>query len=661
MSEVPSVPKPTELTKRVAQAFADHGDLSEAMPEFEPRSSQRRMAIAAAELFEKGGILLAEAGTGIGKTLAYLVPAILSGQRVLVSTGTKNLQDQIFYKDLPALREAFETPITATYMKGRNNYLCLHRFEALRQGELEQTHVDNDTLEELSEWAAQTDTGDRAEVENLSDNIGFWNSVAATSENCIGTNCPDYQQCFVTKMRERASECDLVIVNHHLLCADAAVRQSAYGEVIPLRTYAVIDEAHQLEDVATQYFGVSVSTRRLQQLELQGQQLLNDRVDLTIKDEYLAELKSLLLNVSESASSFFNALRLLDQISDRVGLTADILQPASPSGQRLIQDLHKFSQALRNINSSSEDINAIERSTRELQEQLSFLLETKDQNFVYVLEKSQRGVVLRASPIDVSGVVREFLFNRMNGTVLTSATLTIDSSFQYLRNRLGISDAVELKLASEFDYQARSIMYLPQDIPEPSNPEFAEAVSCQVSELLQISRGRAFVLFTSYSNLRDVQARLEPTLPFPILVQGNAPRTVLLREFRNTPNAVLLATSSFWQGVDVAGEALSCVIIDKLPFASPNDPLTAARMQKISDEGGNPFTDYQIPLVVLSLLQGLGRLLRHRTDYGVMALLDSRIRTKGYGRRVMASLPPAPITHDLSDIKRFFEQNDRPL
>ena len=661
MSEVPSLPKSTELTERVARAFADHGDLSEAIPEFEPRPSQRRMASAAAKLFEQGGILLAEAGTGTGKTLAYLVPAILSGQRVLVSTGTKNLQDQIFYKDLPALREALETPISATYMKGRNNYLCLHRFEALQQGELEQTRVDNDTLEELSEWAAQTDTGDRAEVESLSDDIAFWSSVAATSENCIGTDCPDYQKCFVTRMRERASECDLVIVNHHLLCADAAVRQSAYGEVIPSRTYAVIDEAHQLEDVATQYFGVSVSTHRLQQIELQGRQLLTDHINLTIEDEYRLELKSLLLDVGESASSFLNALTSLDQRTDRIHLTTDILRPASPTGQQLIHSLKKFSQALRNIDSPSEDITSLERSTRELQSQLSFLLEIDDQNFVYVLENNRKGVVLRASPIDVSGVVREFLFDRMNGTVLTSATLTIDSSFQYLRNRLGISDAVELKLASEFDHQTKSIMYIPKGIPEPSNPAFTEAVSCQISELLHISRGRAFVLFTSYSNLREVQARLEPTLPFPILVQGNAPRTVLLREFRSTPNAVLFATSSFWQGVDVAGEALSCVIIDKLPFASPNDPLTAARMEKIVNEGGNPFTDYQIPLVVLSLLQGLGRLLRHRTDYGVMALLDSRIRTKGYGRKVMASLPPAPITNDLSDIRRFFERNNLPL
>jgi len=649
------------LEARVAEALSDDGALARAMPAFEPRPGQRRMAAAAARVLENGGVLLAEAGTGTGKTLAYLVPAILSGQRVLVSTGTKNLQDQIFYKDLPDLRNALGVDFRATYMKGRGNYLCLHRFATVcaeAAGALLPL-AESSVIRQIAEWADRTETGDRAEIEDLPDNLAVWNDVAATSENCIGTECPAYQECFVTKMRQRAAESDVVIVNHHLLCADAAVRQSAYGEVIPACAVAVIDEAHQLEDVATQYFGIAVSNHRLDELYHDGRRFVaGDAAPATeLEEASVRELLDLLDGVRSDAHLFFDALAPAAVSGERTRVTADTLSGVAEPARRLGRRLGDLAAAASRLAepSGSTDLAALGRRAEELRTELAFLLAAGDAVYVYFVERRGRGLFLRAAPIDVSNIIRELLIERMESTVLTSATLTVDASFAYVRGRLGIADATELRLPSEFDYREQAILYLPREMPPPSHSGFTAAVAREVTALLRITRGRAFVLFTSYANLRDVHARLDPTLPYPLLVQGASPRSVLLREFRATPNAVLLATSSFWQGVDVAGDALSCVVIDKLPFASPGDPLTAARMEQIEMEGGNPFSDYQVPLAILTLLQGLGRLLRHRTDRGVLALLDPRLRTKGYGRRFLDSLPPAPVTRDLMPVARFFD------
>ena len=671
MPEVPAVPDASPpridldpgLETRVAEALADEGALARAMPAFEPRPGQRRMAAAAARILDTGGVLLAEAGTGTGKTLAYLVPAILSGQRVLISTGTKNLQDQIYYKDLPDLRHALGVDFRATYMKGRGNYLCLHRFattHAEAAGSLLPL-AERSVLDQLAEWADQTETGDRAEIEDLPDNLAVWNDVAATSENCIGTECPSYQECFVTTMRQRAAESDVIIVNHHLLCADAAVRQSAYGEVIPACTVAVIDEAHQLEDVATQYFGIAVSNRRLDELYRDGRRLVAGEAPpaVELEEASVLELLDLLDGVRNDAHLFFGSLAPA-AVGERTRVTADTLSAVAEPARRLGRSLGDLASALSRLTgpSGSTDLAALGRRADEIRTQLGFLLAANDPTYVYFVERRGRGLLLRAAPIDVSSIIRELLIERMESTVLTSATLTVDTSFAYLRGRLGIADATELRLPSEFDYREQAILYLPREMPSPRHPGFTAAVAREVTALLRITAGRAFVLFTSHANLRDVHARLDPTLPYPLLVQGSSPRSVLLREFRATPNAVLLATSSFWQGVDVAGDALSCVVIDKLPFASPGDPLTAARMEQIDADGGNPFSDYQVPLAILTLLQGLGRLLRHRTDRGVLALLDPRLRTKGYGRRFLDSLPPAPVTHDLAPVARFFHPAD---
>jgi len=651
-----STSEEVEAKVLVQKAFGDDGPLAETMPDFEPRPSQQKMAAAAEQIFSDGGVLLVEAGTGTGKTLAYLVPAILSRRRIIISTGTKNLQDQIFHKDLPALRDALQIPFTATYMKGRANYLCLHRFKTVQE-DVDLNLEDNSYIEEISEWANQTETGDRSEIEDLPDELPLWNKIAATSENCIGIECPSYEECFITKMKQSAMESDLVIVNHHLLCADAAVRQSVYGEVIPTCSYVVVDEAHQLEDVATQYFGVVISNYRFEDLVREGRRLLTAETAQELNSSSYSTDR--LEEFSKCGQVFFSVLLSAGKDKDRTRVTGDTLSPASKAARELSASLEKLTENLSLLRETTEDIKVLVKRLTEFNEQISFLMSANDPDYVYFLERRRKGVFLRASPIDVSLIVSQLLLYRTTGAILTSATLTVEGTFDYLRSRLGIEDAIELRLPSEFDFSEQAIMFLPRNIPDPRNKDFSRIMAEELSKLLKITKGRAFVLFTSYANLREVHNQLENILPYPLLVQGTAPRTVLLREFRSTPEAVLLATSSFWQGVDVSGDALSCVVIDKLPFASPSDPITAARMDLIEETGGNAFSDYQIPLATLTLLQGLGRLIRHRADRGVMALFDSRLHTKYYGRRFLASLPPARITNNLFEVEKFFE-NCRP-
>ena len=650
---------PAGLVAAVERVFRADGPLARALPAFEPRPGQLEMALASARVMAGGGVLLAEAGTGTGKTLAYLVPAILSRQNVLISTGTKNLQEQIYLKDLPVLRQALDVPFSATYMKGRSNYLCIQRFESLRRDRAVRM-IHGEILGALERWSADTETGDRAEVAELPDDQPLWNEIAATSETCLGTKCPRHDECFITRMRQRAAASDLVIVNHHLLCADAAVRQSDYGAVVPDCRYAILDEAHQLEDVATQYFGLSVSTYRVEELARDADRLLGGRQ----VDDPDGEWRRAIDRVRDRSTAFFIALVAGRQPSspdvawagdERTRLTPGLLADAYQPGLLLVEALETLEATVALERSDAEEVQAVARRAGEIRDQLRFLLRAGDPDFVFFLEVRGRGVFLRAAPIDVSRIVREVLLDRMQATVLTSATLSVGGSFAYVRARLGIQDPVQVRLPSEFDYGRQALLYLPRPLPDPRTAAFADAAGREIVEILKRTRGRAFVLFTSYAVLRKVQAIAEAELRFPILVQGSAPRSALLARFRATPHAVLLATSSFWQGVDVVGEALSCVIIDKLPFASPADPITAARIETIAARGDEPFEQYQLPLAILSLQQGLGRLIRHRQDRGVLAVLDPRLRTRGYGGRFLEAFPPAPVTYDLDDIDRFFQ------
>lgn len=670
------------LNERVVEVFSPDGPLARALPHFESRPGQVEMARTVADAFEQGGVVLAEAGTGTGKTLAYLVPAVLSGGRVLISTGTKNLQEQICFKDIPALRDALGINFTATYMKGRANYLCLHRLEQLVDGQSLSMGTESIFLPMIQEWSAKTETGDRAELEDLPEDLAFWNSVSATAETCLGTECTRYDECFITRMRQRAAESDVVVVNHHLLCADASVRQNAYGEVIPSCAHAIIDEAHQLEDVATQYFGYGVSTYRVEELARDIERAVESAG--TVSGMRQGELARAIERLRDRGRAFFADLELAhrevrrgagNSREERVRVTTASLAESHDTAANLIGalDLIESTLALLSIKGGdTEDENSVEAAERAesvptaedfealagrataLRDELRFLLRANDSDFVFFVEFRGRGVFFRASPIDVSKIVQEVLLDRMRTTVLTSATLAVDGRFDYIRERLGIGRAYEVRLPSEFDFSRQALLYLPARMPDPRSPEFAMAAGREVVEILRRSKGRAFVLFTSYAMLREVQAIAEMALDYPLFVQGTAPRSQLLRQFRETPHSVLLATSSFWQGVDVVGDQLSCVIIDKLPFASPADPVTGARIESIRARGGEPFDEYQVPLAILTLQQGLGRLIRHRRDRGVLAVLDPRLRTKAYGRRFVASLPPAPTVHDLSRIEAFF-------
>jgi len=665
----------------VSAVFSDGGPLAHSLGGFEPRQGQRRMAEAVAEVLDTGGTLLSEAGTGPGKTL-------LSGQRVLVSTGTKNLQEQIYFKDIPTLRAALGGTFTATLMKGRSNYLCLHRFQTMEgsfesRGMFEAADVFERSSSEseksiflpvIRDWAARTATGDRAELEDLPEDLPLWAHISASAETCLGADCPQYSECFVTRMRQRATESDVVIVNHHLLCADASVRHGSFGEVIPSCGALVVDEAHQLEDVATQYFGLAFSNYRVDDFVRDAGHALSatgathrqtgEAGGTAWEPREIEAAARGLTRIGDRARHFFARLAAARGAGSgtqeaRARYTVETIADYLEDGAALAGTIEGFEATIALMLASSasgpnETLATLQRRAGELHRELRLLLRGDDPDLVYYLETRGRGVFLRAAPVDVSRLVREALFDRFRSVVLTSATLAVDNSFTYVKGRLGLRETDEIRVPGEFDYTSQALMYLPRRMPPPRSPAFAAAVAREAIEILRRTRGRAFVLFTSYAVLRAVQHEIEMALPFPVLVQGQAPRSTLIQLFRTTPNAVLLATSSFWQGVDVAGDALSCVIVDKLPFASPGDPVTAARIDTITAKGGDAFGDYQVPLAILTLQQGLGRLIRHRTDRGVLAVLDPRLRTTGYGRRFLSALPPAPVTHDLDAISRFF-------
>ncbi len=665
MPGVPAVPAPG-LIDGVRRVLGHGGALASVLDGFEPRAGQQQMAEAVARVVTDGGVLLAEAGTGTGKTFAYLAPAILSGRKVLVSTGTRNLQQQLIDKDLPLLRKALG-PFRATCMKGRGNYLCLHRFEQALHDDRPRDDQTRVAMTLIEHWAPRTATGDRAELADLPEELPFWHTVAATTENCLGSGCPRYTDCFVTRMRQEAAEADVVVVNHHLLCADAAVRRHSFGEVIPECQVGIVDEAHQLEDVATQYFGVSVSSHRVEQLVTDTATLRT--TPLFVPQQDAEAVARAIEQVATSSRAFFLDLQTRRPgvrqgqdaggtlFDERLRVTGALLaEAAGESGLAVIDALTSLEEALALIKDAPEDLRAIAKRAAEIRDDLRFLLRAEAEEYVYFLELRGRYVALRAAPIDVSHIIRDVLIDRLPALVLTSATLSIGGSFGYVRARLGIGDALEVRVPSEFDYGSQALVYLPRKMPDPRTREFAEAFAREAEHLLTASEGRAFLLFTSYAALRDAHARLSTRLPYPMLVQGSMPRGVLIEQFRSTPNAVLFGTASFWQGVDVVGDALSCVVIDRLPFASPADPVVAARIEALQRRGIDAFAGFQVPLAILTLLQGVGRLIRHNQDRGVIALLDPRLQSMGYGRRFLNALPPAPVTRRPEDVARFFSQ-----
>ncbi len=647
------------------EVFGRDGLIARAHPDYEYRPGQIEMAGAVLRAFEEQQHLVVEAGTGTGKTLAYLVPAIAAatarGQRVVISTGTKNLQEQLMEKDIPFLQRVLPKKFTAAYMKGRNNYACLSRIKKAEDMPVLEGLDDVDYFEEVRHWARQSQAGDRAELTELPEYLSFWRHIDARSETCTGQKCADYDACFITRMRQRASDADIIIVNHHLFFADLALRGGEYGQVIPDYAAVIFDEAHAIEDIAAEYFGAQLSNFAIEDLVRDLQQIPVTDVDTN------RELTRSAGRVMRFADQFWMGFREGRGEEGRSPIVpgtfarkrADGEVEATALGESYLSldgALERMETTLDALKDKAPETENILRRIRELQFNLEFIVAGDDRRYVYWLERRGRGVFLRASPIDVSTLLQDKLFERVETVVLTSATLASAGSFSFVRERLGLlATTDELVAPSGYDYEQQAVLYLPPRMPEPRAPQFADEAAKEVVKLLQITRGRAFVLSTSLSGMRALYERIAPAVDFPCFVQGSASKAGLLEKFRTTPNAVLFATSSFWQGVDVRGEQLSCVIIDKLPFAVPSDPVVAARQRFIEEQGGSSFYEYSVPQAIISLKQGLGRLIRSATDRGVLAVLDPRLRTQGYGRLFLKSLPPCRVTSDIGEVARVFD------
>ncbi len=640
------------------QVLGPEGSIARNHPNYEYRPGQIRMARAVAQAMGQGRHLCVEAGTGTGKTLAYLLPALFSSKRVIVSTGTRNLQEQIFFKDIPFLENALGRKLSVCYMKGRSNYLCLKKLSEMEGAQYLFSPHDPDYLAAIRDWSRSTQTGDRSELTDLPDDVALWHHLDARRETCSGQLCPDFAQCFVTKVRQRALQSDLVIVNHHLFFADLSLRQGDFGAVLPDYSVVIFDEAHELEDVATQYFGVGVSNYRFEEFARDAAKILRETES---RSEFLEQQLERLAGRSieffgkfKSREGRFAMHDLGSGLDLRRGPTPD--DSVSASYRELLAQLATMEAGLANIPTRSDALDALVRRAGEIRRDLSFVFESPSGQNVYWYELRGRGVFAWASPIQISSVLAERLFARIECAILTSATLATGGDFRFIRSRLGVEHADELIVGSDFDFGRQAILYVPRDIPEPREEGWLPAACRQLERILAASQGRAFVLFTSYAQMELVYNALRGRLGYPVLLQGTRSRSGLLDTFRTTPHAVLFGTSSFWQGVDVQGEALSCVVIDKLPFSVPSDPVVAARIRHVNETGGNAFYEYQIPEAIILLKQGFGRLIRSRSDRGILALLDKRVLTKRYGRTFLESLPPAPLTHDPEALSNFFRK-----
>jgi ATP-dependent DNA helicase DinG len=617
--------------------------------DYEHRPGQLEMAELVHDAFETHHHAIVEAGTGTGKTLAYLLPAICSGRRVVISTATKSLQEQLYQKDIPFLQKHFAPNLKVAVMKGRANFLCISKLHHMQDQALLRGMEELDAFRQIKDWAKLTETGDRAELTFLPDDSELWGKLDARRDTCTGKNCPSFNPCFVTGMHQRAQEADLIIVNHHLFFADLALKQDDFGSILPEYSAVVFDEAHEMEDVASDYFGRQISNFRFEELARDA--------DQTLRLLHLGtpSLLRKTQRIRERSRGFFELFPPRDgRFSFATNEREAFLEQNREAYDSLVNSLKSMESEFAALTGKPEELTRIARRSFELRQELSFLFESNEKNFVYWYERRNKGVFLTATPIDVSQMLRERLFEQFDTVILTSATLTVGGRFDYIRQRLGIDHAQDRALPPEFDYPKQALLYLPPKMPDVRDAGFSAKAADEIVRLLEMTRGRAFCLFTSYSQMNDLFERVRPRVAFPLLLQGTAPRSALLERFKNTEAAVLFATASFWQGVDVPGEQLSCVIVDRLPFAVPSDPIVAARVRALQDDGRNPFAEFQVPQAVLALKQGFGRLIRTKTDRGVLALLDTRLQRMPYGKIFLESLPRYGMTHEMTDVARFF-------
>ncbi|MBK1640732.1 helicase [Chromatium okenii] len=635
------------MTTDLAAIFGKSGRLAARLPNFQHREQQQAMAERIAAVMRTGGVLICEAGTGTGKTFAYLVPALLSRRKVLISTGTRNLQDQLFHRDLPLMRTALGIPVSSALLKGRANYLCRHRLALLQEEVVHLTPELQQQLALVRDWAQTTQAGDIAELP-LPEDAPIWAEITSTVDNCLGQECAEFQRCHLVTARREAQAAEVVVVNHHLLCADLALRDEGLGELLPGADCFVIDEAHQLPDTASSFFGISFSSRQLHDLAT------DTEIAAYSEAQGVVELPRRVKMVQRATAE----VRIsLGGETDRRAPWRDLADNAEVQRTlaELEQKLQALALALKALQGHGKNLDACQARAATLLARLHTLLAPEPPEAVRWFETNGRGFRLHQTPLSVADVFRKHVGQAGTAWIFTSATLAVGERFEHFAQQLGIENAQTARWESPFDYAKQALWFVPRGLPQPSAPEYNQHVIALAREVIGYSRGRAFLLFTSYRALHETAAGLNGQLDYPLLIQGTAPRAELLARFRELGNAVLLGTASFWEGVDVRGEALSCVLIDRLPFASPGDPVLAARIDALRQRGGNPFQDYQLPQAVIALKQGAGRLIRDQHDRGVLVVCDPRLLAKSYGHTFLASLPPMARTRVIEDVKTFFD------
>lgn len=636
------------MTESASYYLGKQGPFAAVLDNYQVRDAQLDLSDAIQTILDKGEILVAEAGTGIGKSFAYVVPAVLSGDKVIISTGTRHLQDQLYYNDLPKVMQAIDTTVKTALLKGRSNYLCVHRLHTAPNTGF----VNRDTqavINAIADWSKMTDSGDVSEYTELAEDSYIWPLITSTADNCLGGECDHWNDCFVVKARKQAQEADIVVINHHLLLADMTLKDEGFAEILPTCDAFIIDEAHQLHDVASRFFGSTVSSRQLIGLSRDAiAEQVNDAPDMG--------------DIRETAQQLENATRDFRLALGETGQRQAWLRQRNRQAiVHAVQQLHACLQALEKILLLAADRS---RGLEQCAQRATMLLKTltvfeqtaqqTQENAILWYETYSKSFMLHATPIDIAGLFKKHTDNFACSWLFTSATLQVNQSFNHFANSLGLDVYRSGVWDSPFDYQRQSLLYLPNDLPEPADPAFTRAMIDRALPVLEASKGRAFLLFTSFRALNEAQRLLRQHIDFPVFVQGDLPKHELLAQFRHTSNAVLLGTSSFWEGVDVRGEALSCVIIDKLPFASPGDPVMQARIDAMRKQGKQPFMEYQVPQAVIALKQGVGRLIRDIHDTGVVMIADPRLSSKSYGKVFLNSLPNMPVTNVLTDVTRFY-------